>query len=302
MKAITIITDKVQLKFKPVFILISVFLFFSIILTAQEGGLFLTNFRESRQAEDQNWAICQDSRDIMLFANRRGVAIFDGYSWELKRLPVIPYTMVYNTNDERVYIGGENGYGFLARNGNGIYEYFPIETDSTFSGIVTRIVCTDSTLWVLTTNCIAGHSIKSLQRTHFLKSESVAPFTAMFASPEGIFVSLYSSGLFKLQGESLVPLITGYMTATDEILFAIPYDSRNVMLGLASGAIHLFDGLEFRLWEPDDGDYLSQNQLAGGHIVNDSLLLFSTIEGGVVVVGKIEQKIVPYTKLRVRIT
>ena len=271
--------------------MISVFLFISIVSSAQEGGLFLTNFQESRQAEDQNWAICQDSRDIMLFANRRGVAIFDGYSWELKRLPVIPYSMVYNNDDERVYLGGEDEYGFLARNDRGIYEYNHIETDSSFSGIVTGIVFTDTTLWVLTSNCIVGHSAETFEITHLIHAHKDAPFSSIFASPAGVFVSLYSSGLFRLAGETLVTLITGYMTAQDDILFTLPYDSRKVMIGLASGTIQLFDGLEFFLWEPEDEGYISDNQLAGGHIANDSLLLFSTIEGGVAVVGKKDKRL-----------
>jgi hypothetical protein len=70
-------------------------------------------------AEDQNWAICQDSYNIMLFANRRGVVTFDGYNWNLIRLPVIPYTMISDIRSQRVFIGGEDSYGYLSRNSKG---------------------------------------------------------------------------------------------------------------------------------------------------------------------------------------
>ena len=134
-------------------------------------------------------------------------------------------------------------------------------------------------------------STETFEVTHIIEATDEEPFTSMFSSPAGIFVSLYSSGLFHLKGETLVPLITGYMTATDDILFTLPYDSRHVMIGLASGTIQLFDGLEFSLWEPADAGYISDNQLAGGHIANDSLLLFSTIEGGVAIVGKKDKRL-----------
>jgi serine phosphatase RsbU (regulator of sigma subunit) len=258
---------------------------------AQEGGLMLTHFSESRQAEDQNWAICQDSRNIMLFANRRGVFTFDGYEWNLEYLPVIPYTMVYNANDERVYIGGEDGYGYMSRDGNGIYRYTPIETDSLFSGVVTGIVFTDSAYYFMTASCIAAHSPSTMQQTLFMTTSGDKPFAGLISAPSGIYVSVYSQGLCRMEGSDLIPLITGYMTAYDDILFSLPYDSRYVMLGLGSGTIHLFDGLEFLDWEPADEGYISQKLLSGGHLVNDTLCLFSTVEGGVVVAGRKSRKV-----------
>jgi serine phosphatase RsbU (regulator of sigma subunit) len=268
-----------------------VFLLISWSATAQEGGLLLTHFSESRHTEDQNWAICQDNYDIMLFANRRGVVTFDGYSWDLIRLPVIPYSMVYNSSDERVYVGGENEYGYLLRNGDGIYHYISIETDSAFSGVVTGITLTDTLLYILTPECLAVHSLPDLQQIDLIPSDNDKSFASLFSTPKGIFVSVWSTGLFKLEGTELIPLVTGYMTAYDEILFALPYDDKRVLVGLGSNSMHLFDGLEFYKWEPADEGYLEQKLLAGGHLVNDTLYLFSTIEGGVIVVGRTSKKV-----------
>lgn len=273
----------------------AILLFALFLLTSsaagQEGGLMLTHFRESHNAEDQNWAICQDSRNIMLFANRRGVATFDGYNWNLTRLPVIPYTMVFNGNDQRVYIGGEDGYGYLFRNDKGIYEYTPILSGDTFKGIVTSIAFSDSNLFVMSDRFIAVHNSTTLEQVSLLAANDEEPFEGIFTSPPGVFVNVGSGGLFRLETDTLVPLITGYMTAYDNILFTLPYDATRVMLGLASGTIHLFDGLEFSLWEPLDDDYLTQKMLVGGNLVNDTLYLFSTIEGGVMVVGKESRKV-----------
>jgi serine phosphatase RsbU (regulator of sigma subunit) len=263
----------------------------SVIISAQDGGLMLTHFRESHKAEDQNWAICQDSRNIMLFANRRGVVTFDGYNWNLTRLPVIPYTMVFNSNDHRVYIGGEDSYGYMARNRNGIYEYIPIASDSVFSGIVTDIAFSDSLMYIMSGRYIAIHNSQTLEQVSIVSVKEAESFEGLFTAPSGIFANVSSDGLLRLDGDTLVPLITGYMTAYDNILFTLPYDEKRIMIGLASGTIHLFDGLEFSRWDPHDDDYLSQKMLTGGHLVNDSLYLFSTVEGGVLVVGKKNRKV-----------
>jgi serine phosphatase RsbU (regulator of sigma subunit) len=275
----------------PAAVLIFVLFLIASAVTGQDGGLMLTHFRESHNSEDQNWAICQDNRDIMLFANRRGVVTFDGYNWNLTRLPVIPYTMVFNGNDQRVYIGGEDGYGYLFRNDNGIYEYAPIISDKAFKGIVTGIAFSDSNLYVMSDRFIAVHNSTTLEQLSLLPANDEEPFEGIFTSPPGVFVNVGSGGLFRLEADTLVPLITGYMTAYDNILFTLPYDATRVMLGLASGTIHLFDGLEFTRWEPFDDDYLTQKMLVGGHLVRDTLYLFSTIEGGVLVVGKESRKV-----------
>jgi len=216
---------------------------------------------------------------------------FDGYNWDLIRLPVIPYTMTYNSDDERVYIGGENGYGYLLRDTDGIYNYSPIETDSAFRGVVTGITITDTLLYVLTNECIAIHTLPDLRPAGFINADPDQAFSSLFCTPAGIFVSIWSKGLCKLEGSEFLPLVTGYMTAYDEILFALPYDQNRVLVGLGSNTMHLFDGLDFYKWEPEDEGYLEQKLLAGGDAINDTLYLFSTIEGGVVVVGRMNKKV-----------
>lgn len=264
---------------------------FSASLYSQSGGVFLTHFSESRQAEDQNWAICQDSYNIMLFANRRGVATYDGYHWNLLMLPVIPYTMVYHESAGRVYIGGENGYGYLSRNENGIYEYTPIEADTAVTGIVSSVVFTGSSIFFLSPQLIVKHAAGDLSVEALIRAGNDESFSGMFALGDDIFVSTWENGLYRLDGETLVPLVTGYMTARDEILFALPFDARRVLIGLGSNSIHLFDGTEFMNWEPDDNGYLQQRLLATGHCVNDTLYIFGTIEGGVVVAGRNNRKV-----------
>lgn len=63
---------------------------------AQQGSPLLTNFIESREIENQSWAICQDENNIMLFANRKGVLTFDGQDWETISMPIVPYAMQKN--------------------------------------------------------------------------------------------------------------------------------------------------------------------------------------------------------------
>jgi hypothetical protein len=109
-------------------------------LKAQQGAPLLTNFKESNEIENQNWAICQDDKNVMLFANRRGILTFDGQGYNLIPIPTIPYSLKYNPQERKVYVGGENNYGYLARDDKGIYRYFSISGDSASVGIISRII------------------------------------------------------------------------------------------------------------------------------------------------------------------
>ena len=98
-------------------------------LNAQDGAPLLTNFKESSEIENQSWAVCQDDNNVMLFANRRGILTFDGQSWNFIPIPAIPYSLKYNPIEKKVYVGGDNNYGYLSRDDKGIYKYFSISGD-----------------------------------------------------------------------------------------------------------------------------------------------------------------------------
>lgn len=88
---------------RRLFSLVAIILVHSMLL-AQEGASLLTHFVESREIENQNWAICQDVNNVMLFANRKGVLSFDGQEWFSTRVPTIPFSMALNPKDGNIYI------------------------------------------------------------------------------------------------------------------------------------------------------------------------------------------------------
>src|SRR4030042_1797994 len=114
---------------------------------AQQGSPLLTHYAESRNVENQSWAICQEEDKIMLFAYRKGILAFDGQDWMAVRIPLIPYAMQKNSSDGRIYIGGENNYGYILKDKAGSYEYVSLSGDSSGAGIITRIIFSDSLTW-----------------------------------------------------------------------------------------------------------------------------------------------------------
>ena len=82
---------------------------------SQEGSPLLSHYQESREARNQSWAICQDDNNVMLFANRRGILSYDGEEWNSISLPIVPFAIASNPFDKKVYVGGDNNYGYIEK-------------------------------------------------------------------------------------------------------------------------------------------------------------------------------------------
>jgi serine phosphatase RsbU (regulator of sigma subunit) len=270
---------------KKIFSLVSLLLVVFTI-NAQDGAPLLTNFKESSEIENQNWAVCQDDKNVMLFANRRGILTFDGQSWNFIPIPTIPYSLKYNPAERKVYVGGENNYGYLSRNDKGIYEYYSISGDSSSIGLISRIIYTDSTIYFYGDQTISRHNIKSGKLELRLRQKENKPFTGMFITPKNTFINVLSEGLYRLESDTLFPIVTGYLLKDEEILFSLPYSNNLVLLGKSNGSLSLFDGIKFYEYQIKDEGYLRENILSEGISISDSLYAFSTLDGGALVIEK----------------
>ncbi|MBK9391666.1 MAG: SpoIIE family protein phosphatase [Bacteroidetes bacterium] len=269
--------------------LFSLLLFLFVILIplmAQEGAVPLSHFQESREIENQSWAICQDGDGVMLFANRRGIMTFDGQDWNFIRMPAVPYSISYSSVNNRVYAGCDNNYGYLEKDEKGFYSYTSLSADSAEVGLISRISCADSTIWFYSETAISRHKLESGLLEKRFRSNNAGTFTGMFLTPKNTFINVAAKGLFRVEADTLFPIVTGYLLKEEEVLFCLPYDNKMVLLGLGNGSLKLFDGIKFHDYGIKDDGYLSDNILTDGVVVTDSLYAFSTVNGGGVVVEK----------------
>jgi serine phosphatase RsbU (regulator of sigma subunit)/ligand-binding sensor domain-containing protein len=266
-------------------------LFIVCALPAQEGIPLLTHFKESREIENQSWAICQDINNVMLFANRKGILSFDGQDWLSVRIPTIPFSMQTNPSDGRIFIGGDNNYGFLEKDQMGAYKYVSLSADTSDIGVITKIVFNDSVVWFFGEQSVSRYNLENEKLELRLKSKDTYPFTGIFITNKNTFFNVMNKGLFKLENDTLSPVVSGYPTEKVEILFSLPYNNRMVLVGFSNGKLLLFDGIKYYDYQIKDDGYLNENILSEGIAIGDSLYAFSTLDGGAMVVDKISGKI-----------
>ena len=266
-------------------------LFIVSVLSAQEGAPILSHYKESREIENQNWAICQDENRVMLFANRKGILSYDGEEWLSLRVPVVPFSMQMNPYDHRIYVGGENNYGFIEKYKMGGYRYVSLSGDSADLGLITKIVFNDSLVWFYSEKTLSRYNFKTGKLELRLRSEPGMLFTGMFLTPENTYINVMTKGLFRLESDTLFPIVTGYLTERSDILFSLPYDQEMVLVGLNDGKLLLFDGIKYYDYQNQDDGYIRDNILSEGITIGDSLYAFSTFDGGAVVLNKISGKV-----------
>ncbi|NMC40637.1 MAG: hypothetical protein GYA43_05615, partial [Bacteroidales bacterium] len=167
-----------------------------VSLFSQTGSPLLTHYRESRDAENQNWAISQDENNLMMFINRRGVLTFDGQNWNLVKIPVIPYTIKFNPEINTTFIGGENSYGYIEQDEKGFYNYFQLSDDSVNHGPVTGIYFSGSSVYFYGDNSVSRFNLEAGKNDLYIGRRGNNPFSGMIITPKNVFMNVYGEGLF----------------------------------------------------------------------------------------------------------
>ncbi len=114
----------------------------------------------------------------------------------------------------------------------------------------------------------------------------------MLITHKNTFFNVYGEGLYRLESDTLFPIVTGYYTENSEILFSLPYNDKRVLVGTDNSELYTFDGIKYYNYDINDDGYLEESILADGQIISDTLYAFGTLYGGVEVVNKRTGKIV----------
>ncbi|MBN1107532.1 MAG: SpoIIE family protein phosphatase [Bacteroidales bacterium] len=255
-------------------------------LTAQVGVPILTDFSQSRNIENQNWALCQDENQIMLFANRKGILTFDGEEWINIRMPVVPYSLQKNPSDKRIYLGGDNHFGYITSSESESWRYNSLSDNTAGTGVITKIIFGTSSVWFYSEKTIIEYDTEADTTRLRLDSREGNSFTGLIVMPENTYVNVSGKGLHRIESDTLFPIVTGYLTENTSILFSLPYNSNLMLLGLGNGTLSLFDGMKYYDYPLKDDGYLKENILSEGISLADTAYAFSTLEGGVIIVRK----------------
>lgn len=264
-------------------LLLSFFLLVSPIAKSQEGLPFVTEIDYSRQFHD--WkinSIVQDAEENMFFSTSRGILKYDGSTWERISTPSPALTVHYHSSSGRLFVGLKRGTLEVFKTDSGTYETKPIAGIDSEEQI-SRVLSTEGELYFIGESEVFRYEpITQSDAEKFEYSDKL--ISGAFISDASLYLLFYQEGLFKWRDGVLETIHAFEWVEDEQIIFSFNA-KQGTYIGFENDEVHYFDGTEAKAIKGNLAKYLTENILSDGIKLNDTLLAFSTLAGGAIVVN-----------------
>ncbi len=278
-------------------------LFCHALLNAQlqAGKPVITNYLPKEyKAHNQNWAITTDKHGIMYFGNSTGVLEFDGYSWNVIKVPNEIVRSLAVDDKGTVFVGSADDFGYLARKKNGTLEFKSLLGFTKVNGAIGHVWYTfniKGRIFFITDNYIFSF--------HFDNNSYSNPKVKTWISEERfriahkVFNDLYvletARGMLKFNGDSF-DLIPGSDIFTETTVYAmLPYDrfSQKILLVARKLGMFIYDGKEFIKFKTEADEFLGEKgvYLPGAKLPDGNFVINTSTKGIAIIdqYGKLER-------------
>lgn len=261
------------------------------------GTPFIRNFsKHDYKAGTQNWAIAQDLKGFMYFANNEGLLVYDGDQWELYRMPNLSMVRsIYIDDKGEIYIGAYNEIGKMVADTNGkliyhsmkdmipeeyqnfddVWDVFPYKNKIVFQSYNAAYIFDDGKPFsVVKAPVRFPHAYNASGRLFFYDTEE---------------------GLFEFNGTSMIPLAGCEKLKGREITSVMPFLGENeLLICTLDNGLFIYNGQELREWNVPVNEMLKSYQIFSATTLQDRYYALGTIQDGVIIIdnqGNIVQHI-----------
>jgi hypothetical protein len=246
---------------------------------AQTGNYFLSHYLPpDKKIDPLCFAVAQDPRGIMYFANRSGVLEFDGKNWQLAATPFPIYTLAVSAKGI-IFAGGLAGFGKVEVV-NGTIAFRALHgTDPDAKGIRGSMAANDFVYWISEKHVFVYEiSSKTVSK---LSAEAGNKLKGIFQVGDRLLVSSQSGVLYQLSGKTFSR--SQFNATQGDLLFS---DNRatGALLGTSLPSLYRLSGDAVQPVRLRDQQFLEVNGLVGGAWVTDELVALATLRGGVIFV------------------
>jgi signal transduction histidine kinase/CheY-like chemotaxis protein len=247
----------------------------------------------------QNWAIVQDKRGIMYFANTGGLLEYDGSTWRLIEIENEVARTVAIDQRGTIFVGGVDQFGLLESDPSGTLRYRSlinfIPSEERKFGDIWSIWSSASGIYFQSASHIFFYKNNIIYSTanHFgdvqiWKSKSV--FSPAFLVDDKYFVSQAGMGLCTIIDDSISLVENGERFKDLTIYSMLPRKNeitgnQQVLIGTDNG-FYLYDSSSLSKFKTEADNYIVKNQLYfRGAILSDNTYAFGTQNGGLIILN-----------------
>lgn len=229
----------------------------------------------------QNWSIAQGQDGMMYFGNNSGMLSFDGYNWTLTKLPGGLTVRSLLADDDRIYVGAYEEFGYFTRDEYGTFRYTSlwkeVKSHQPNDEIWNIIKMPDGHI-VFQSFCswfeYDGKQVRVNYDQHHLP--------LYFFNVKGtIYVQLVNGDFCLLKGNQFVPLLSRNVFDNDNIVAAFPFDDTHTMLCSEFHGLYLYDGQSVAPFHTAIDQQLRQGQVNRATLTHrEGNIIVGTIRDG----------------------
>ena len=255
---------------------------FLILTSLSYGQNFfppVTNYSSrDYNAASQNWGLSTNAEGVLYAANNEGLLRFDGQRWEVFTLPNFTTIRSVFCKDNRVYTGSYEEFGYWETTVTGGMHYTSL----------THLIKTtfqNEEFWQI---CSKGDTVYfrsfgkfyAYQNNKIEAHETGFVITAMLVQNQNLYLGANDGRLFEYKNQKIDTLTTATVNAS--ALIELSTFEGKILAGTRRKGLFIYENNAFKPWgSPALTQFLETNELNKIQPVNEELLIFGTVKGGI---------------------
>lgn len=251
------------------------------------GTPFIRNFsKHDYRAGTQNWAVSQDKKGYMYFANNEGLLVFDGIQWQLYEMPNSSMVRsIFIDDNGEIYVGAYNDFGKMVPDSNGKMIF-----QSLRNNIQPKYRNFDDVWNILSYKgkiVFQSYNAAYIQEKDQTFSVIMAPsrFPNSYSVSGRLFFSDTEFGLFEFDGTTIFPLKGCEALAGEDINSIMPFKGDNeILICTLNKGLFIYDGQELRRWNVPANELLNESEIFCATTLQDHYYALGTIQDGLIII------------------
>lgn len=265
--------------------LLTILLTLTILIPALSQNSILVpeiiNFtKKTYESGNQNRAIGQDSRGLLYFANDDGLLVFDGTYWKTWPLPNASIVRSLLVVDNRIYVGGQQEFGYFFFNARGVICYQSLKQLIPPD----QVEFTDVWNIVRFRDDIFFRSNKRIFRFHEGKITAFKSINWGFlgADNELLIAQQYENGLVTFSNDKWIPFISSYDFSKDRIALrsVSSFGKQKTLLVTLKAGLFLLDNTGLRKFETPAVHAINSDIAHFSQTIDSNRIILATRLGG----------------------
>lgn len=267
-------------------VLISVLVLIYLNIIAQQNGVFVSNVRLINNSEKWCWAFEQDDQHNMFIGISKGVVVYDGVNQSVTKVPFTPLAMKYEPIGSRLWVAGYEQFGYLTSDDFGNYEYKHLS--NTPEENYQNIEYINDTIYFISEQSIILVDAKT--DSIIIRKEFDEKLIEKAFIYNNELLTIIDYFVYRFVDDELVEALD-IEFPVDEYSYVFQV-GENLLLGTMSSTYYLYNGADYIDKEFYSKSFFKNNLIVSGLRYNDSLVVLSSLAGGIAIVNTKTNRII----------